>query len=135
MTLGHIRGLALLTYGLLIAVIAAWELLFAPAHTVPPVFWFGLKELPLLAALPGLWAGRLHTFEWSGMLIILYFVDGVMNMTTKRHESWTLHAPLSYATLETVLAVLFFTLALMYLRLGKRATAAQSRLPEQPPQS
>ena len=134
MTLGRIRGLALIAYGLLMAVIAAWELVFAPAHTVPPVFWFGLKELPLLAALPGLWAGRLHTFEWSGMLIILYFVDGVMNMTTKRHESWTLHAPLSYATIETVLAVLFFTLALIYLRLGKRASAEQDRLQRRPAQ-
>ncbi|HET9122866.1 MAG TPA: DUF2069 domain-containing protein [Acidiferrobacteraceae bacterium] len=127
---------ALLCYGLLMALIGAWELGFARATGgVPPLFWFTVKELPLLFAVPGLWAGRLHTFEWSGMLIILYFVDGVMNITTKRHQLWTLHAALPYATLETLLAVAFFALALSYLRAGKRAAASARGAAQSPPGS
>lgn len=58
----------------LIALALAWELSIAPATTAL-LAW---KAAPLLLPLPGILRGRRYTFQWAPMLVLAYFVEGVM---------------------------------------------------------
>ena len=69
-----------------------------------------LKLLPLLLPLRGILAGRIYTFQYCSMLIMLYFLEGVMR--------WWDVPPYSryFAATETTLSVLFFVSCLVYLK-------------------
>jgi len=92
----------------------AWELWLAPLR--PGGSWLVLKALPLLAPLFGVLRGRSRTFVWAGMVVLLYFIEGVM-------RAWAdpgLSARLALA--QTVLSVMFILAAAAFVRLP-RATA------------
>jgi len=59
----------------LIANALAWELFVAPGAG-PAVLAF--KALPLLMPLFGILRGRRYTYQWAPMLVLAYFVEGVM---------------------------------------------------------
>lgn len=118
-----LKPVALVSYLGLMLVIALWELVFVRSHEVSPWFWFALKELPLLAAVLGLVKGRVYTFNWASMLILLYFVNGVMVTVMHRREGFSWHSPLSFGASETVLSLVFFGAALCYMRACRPATA------------
>ena len=92
----------------LIALCLAWELWLAPLR--PGGSWLALKALPLIAITPGLWRGRIYTFQWSSMLILAYFAEGVVRGYSDRGGS----ALLAYA--ETALALAYFVCAIVYIR-------------------
>jgi uncharacterized membrane protein len=92
----------------LIALCVAWELWAAPLR--PGGSWMVLKALPLLAPLFGVLHGRRYTFRWAMMLIVLYFVEGVM----RAYADVGLSARL--ALLELILALTFCTAAAVFLR-------------------
>jgi len=117
-----IKSLALTAYFGLMLVIALWELVFVRSHSVPPLFWFVLKELPLMAAVLGLSKGHVYTFNWASMLILLYFVDGVMVTVMGRHDVFSVHSPLLFGSLETLLSLVFFGSALGYMRVMRTVT-------------
>ena len=54
----------------------AWELWLAPLR--PGGSWLVLKTLPLLAPLFGLLRGRIYTYQWSLLLVLAYFIEGVV---------------------------------------------------------
>ncbi len=92
----------------LILLCLAWELWLAPLR--PGGSWLALKTLPLLAPLFGVLRGNPYTYKWSSMLILVYFMEGVVRAYTDTGASRQL------ALLETALAVVYFVAAIMSAR-------------------
>jgi uncharacterized membrane protein len=98
---------------LLIALCLAWELVLAPLR--PGGSWLALKVLPLLVPLRGILKRDVYTMQWSSMLILLYFAEGIVRATSDRGLSATL------GWVEVALVVVFFTCIVSYLYPYKRA--------------
>lgn len=96
----------------LIFLCLAWELWLAPLRPGGSALVF--KVLPLLLPLPGILRGRRYTYQWSSMLILLYFTEGVVRAMSDKGLSATL------AGTEIALTVAFFFSAVFYARF-KRA--------------
>jgi uncharacterized membrane protein len=90
----------------------AWELWLAPLR--PGGTMLVLKVLPLLAALFGILRGKRYTYQWASLLILLYFMEGVVRAMSDKGFSATL------AAFEIVLSVVFFVSAIFYARLTGR---------------
>lgn len=86
----------------------AWELRLAPVH--PGGSWLVLKCVPLLAPLFGILHGRRYTYQWSSMLILIYFAEGIVRTYTDSGLGQLL------AVGEILLAVTFFSAAIGYVR-------------------
>jgi uncharacterized membrane protein len=54
----------------------AWELWLAPLR--PGGSLAALKALPLAIPLAGIFGGKRYTYQWSSMLILAYFTEGVV---------------------------------------------------------
>ncbi len=93
----------------LIFLCVAWELFLAPLE--PGGSWLVLKAAPLLAPLFGVLHGKRYTFQWSTLLIWLYFGEGVVRAASDTGLSARLGAA------EIALALAYFTAAVAYLRL------------------
>jgi uncharacterized membrane protein len=98
----------------LIALCVAWELLLAPLR--PGGSWLVLKVLPLLLPLRGILKRDVYTMQWSSMLILVYFTEGIVRATSDRVP---LSAALGWG--ETALTCLFFLCTILYLRPYKQA--------------
>lgn len=98
----------------------AWELRIAPIR--PGGSMLALKVLPLLLPLRGVLRGNLYTLQWAAMLILLYFMEGVV-------RAWSDPSPMSVlmAWCEIVLSFVFYVCALMYLSPAKQAARRQAR--------
>jgi uncharacterized membrane protein len=105
------RAAASISLVLLVALCLAWELWLAPLR--PGGSWLALKVLPLLAPLPGILKGRRYTYQWSSMLILGYFTEGVMRAWGDRGPSQML------AGAEIVLSLVFFGAAVACARLTR----------------
>ena len=92
----------------LIFLCLAWELWLAPLRTGGSSLAF--KALPLLLPLFGVLRGKRYTYQWSSMLILAYFTEGVVRSWSERGASQAL------AFAEIVLSVVFFTCAIFYAR-------------------
>ncbi len=111
-----IRVAHLLASASLIALIflcIAWELWLAPLREGGSALY--LKALPLLLPLFGVLRGRRYTFQWSSMLILAYFTEGVVRAWGERGIGQTL------AVAEIALSLVYFTAALAFARLGRMA--------------
>ncbi len=60
----------------LIVLCVLWEGWLAPLR--PGGSWMILKALPLLAPLLGILRGKRYTSQWTTMLALLYFTEGVL---------------------------------------------------------
>lgn len=103
----------------LIALCVAWELWLAPLR--PGGSWLVLKALPLLLPLRGVLKRDLYTMQWSSMLILLYFAEGIVRGMTDAMPSAAL------GWIETALSAVFFFCAIFYLRPFKRAARARAK--------
>jgi uncharacterized membrane protein len=56
----------------------AWELWLAPLR--PGGSWLALKVVPLLLACPGLWHGRIRTFQWMSLAVWLYVGESLVRI-------------------------------------------------------
>lgn len=97
----------------LILLCLVWELWLAPLR--PGGSFIALKALPLVLPLPGILRGRRYTFQWSSMLVLAYFAEGVVRCWSERGVSQTL------AFTEVALSVAFFVAAVAYARLNRAA--------------
>jgi uncharacterized membrane protein len=95
----------------LIFLCVAWELWLAPLK--PGGSWLVLKVLPLMAPLFGVLRGKRYTFQWSTLLIWLYFAEGVV----RAYSDTGMAAGLGL--LEVALSLAYFVSAVAFLR-GKR---------------
>ena len=98
---------------LLILLCVAWELALAPLR--PGGSWLVLKVIPLLLPLRGVLKRDLYTMQWSSMLILLYFAEGIVRGTSDQGLS----AMLGWA--EVALTCVFFACTILYLRPFKKA--------------
>jgi len=98
---------------LLFGLCLAWELWLAPLR--PGGTLMALKAMPLLLAVRGIAAGRRYTYQWSSMLILAYFAEGVMRAWSERGLSQAL------AGAEIALSLVFFAAAVGYARLTRAA--------------
>lgn len=97
----------------LIALCLVWELWLAPLR--PGGSYLVLKVIPLLFPLRGVLKGDLYTLQWSAMLILLYFMEGVV-------RAWSDPAPMSVlmACVEILFSTVFYLCAIFYLRPAKK---------------
>lgn len=91
----------------------AWELWLAPLR--PGGSLLALKAAPLALPLAGVLSGRRYTYQWSSMLILAYFAEGVMRGWSERGLAQAL------AGVEIALSLAFFGVALAYARLTRAA--------------
>lgn len=56
----------------------SWELWLAPLREGGS--WLALKALPLCLPLTGILKGRIYTYQYSSMLILIYFAESVMRL-------------------------------------------------------
>ena len=96
----------------LIFLCLAWELWLAPLR--PGGSWLALKALPLLAPLPGILRRKIYTCQWSSMLILAYFTEGVV----RGYSESGLSARLAHA--EIALSLLFFCSVIACVRVSAR---------------
>jgi uncharacterized membrane protein len=84
----------------LIFLCVAWELFVAPA----------LKAVPLMIPLFGVLHGKRYTFQWTTLLIWLYFAEGIV----RAYSDGGLSARLAMA--EIALAIAYFASAVAFVR-------------------
>lgn len=91
-----------------------WELWVAPLR--PGGSLLALKVMPLLLPLRGVLRGNLYTLQWAAMLILLYFMEGVV-------RAWSDPSAMSalMAWFEIALSFVFYLCAILYLRPAKQA--------------
>lgn len=87
----------------------AWELWLAPLR--PGGSLLAIKAAPLALPLAGIYAGRRYTYQWSSLLVLAYFAEGVVRAWSERGPSQML------AAAEVLLSVLFFAAVVSYARL------------------
>jgi uncharacterized membrane protein len=95
----------------LIVLCLAWELWLAPLR--PGGSLLALKALPLALPLVGVLSGKRYTYQWSSMLILAYFAEGVTRAWSESGLSATL------ALAEVLLSLAFFAAAVGYARLTR----------------
>ncbi|HYD57357.1 MAG TPA: DUF2069 domain-containing protein [Burkholderiales bacterium] len=103
-----LRRAASATLVALIVLCVAWELWLAPLR--PGGSLLALKALPLAFPLPGVFQGRRYTYQWSSMLVLGYFAEGVTRAWSERGASQAL------ALAETALSLAFFAAAVAFAR-------------------
>jgi uncharacterized membrane protein len=105
---------AIVSLVVLIGWLVAWEMLVSPLHIGGSLL--ALKAVPLLLPLRGVIKRDLYTLQWSSMLILLYFIEGVVRgysdeSALSRQMAWG----------EIALVCIYFACALLYLRPYKKA--------------
>jgi uncharacterized membrane protein len=98
---------------ILFAWLLVWEIVVAPLH--PGGSLLALKALPLLLPLRGVLKRDLYTLQWSSMVILIYFIEGIVRAWSDRTEISRL-----MALGEALLVVSYFLFALLYLRPYKK---------------
>lgn len=97
----------------LIVLCVLWETVLAPVR--PGGTLLALKALPLLLPLRGVLRGNLYTYQWASMLMLLYFMEGIVRATSDPGVS------ANVAWIEVLLSTVFFWCAVLYVRPAKRA--------------
>jgi uncharacterized membrane protein len=111
-----LRALRLAASGSLLGLLVLcllWELWLAPLR--PGGSLLALKAAPLALPIAGILNGRRYTYQWSLMLILAYFAEGVVRAWSERGASQAL------AGAEIVLSLVFFASAVAYARLTRAA--------------
>lgn len=103
----------------LIVLCIAWEMVLAPIR--PNGSWLVLKVVPLLIPLRGILKRDLYTMQWSSMLILLYFAEGIVRGMSDVGLSATL------GWIEVALVLAFFICVIAYLRPYKKAAKALTK--------
>ncbi len=78
------RRTALLAFWLLLALQPTWQLLLSPAQVLPPVLVTALLTVPLLLPAIGLVLRRPSALFWGGVIGLLHFCHGIMELWTDR---------------------------------------------------
>lgn len=95
----------------LIALCVAWELWLAPLR--PGGSWLVMKAVPLLAPLFGVLHARVHTYQWAAMLVLFYFIEGVV----RSYADTATSALLAHA--EVALSLAFIGAVLVFVRASR----------------
>lgn len=99
---------------LLIVWCILWEMWIAPLK--PGGSWMVLKAAPLLIPLAGVIKRDVYTLQWTSMMILLYFSEGVVRGWS---DTGTMSAWLGWG--EALIVIVYFVCAIMYVRPYKKA--------------
>jgi len=113
------RALYLLSVGSYIALITLsvlWEGWLAPAAGTSPELWLIIKSVPLLLPLFGLLHGKPYTYAWASLLVLLYFIEGVVLTYTYHSQPLSFHDTFTCAATETALSTVFILSAPFFAR-------------------
>lgn len=113
----HLQITAAASLTALIFLCLAWELWLAPLR--PGGSFLALKALPLLAPLFGILRGKIYTYQWSSLLILAWFTEGVVRAWSDSGLSQHL------AQIEIALSVIFYLSAIFYVRQSRRVRQHQ----------
>lgn len=91
----------------LIALGILWEAVLAPIK--PGGSWAVIKVMPMLFAVKGIWQGRNYTMQWASMLVMLYFIEGVVRLNDAGLSAYL-------AGLEIILSLIAYIALLAYLK-------------------
>lgn len=108
-----LRHVASISLFLLLVLCVAWEAWLAPIR--PGGSWLILKALPLAFPLRNIVRGRIYTYQWASMLVLLYIAEGATRAMTD-----TSQASVMLAWGEIVLGTIFFLSAIFYVRPAKQ---------------
>jgi uncharacterized membrane protein len=100
---------------LLALLCVSWEAFLAPLR--PGGSALMLKAVPLLAPLFGLLHERIRAFQWTSLLVLAYFCEGVVRAWSDTGRAQQL------AVIEIVLAVILFASCLAYVQARRRTSA------------
>ncbi|HTJ91829.1 MAG TPA: DUF2069 domain-containing protein [Pararobbsia sp.] len=104
----------------------AWEAWLAPIR--PGGSLLVLKIVPLLLPLYGVAKRNLYTLQWSTMLVLAYFAEGVVRGMTDPDPI----APLAWS--EAALSTIYFVCTVAYLvpfkRAAKQRASDEARAPK-----
>ncbi len=103
-----------------------WEIWLAPLKPGGSLLF--LKALPLAFAIRGVSRSSLYTLQWTSMLILLYFMEGVVRVASDPPGP-----SIMMAWVEILLSTIFFVAALAYLRPAKQAAKAIRKSSNVPP--
>ena len=95
----------------LIFLLCSWELFLAPLKNQSS--WLVLKIIPLLISLMGILKGKIYTYKWSGMLILIYFIEGVVRSYSDQGLSSKI------ALFEVFLSIVFFLCVAFYVKANR----------------
>lgn len=95
----------------LIFLLCCWELFLAPFKNHSS--WLVLKIVPLLISLMGILKGRVYTYKWTSMLILIYFIEGAV----RSYADGGLSS--SIAMIEVFLTLIFFLCATFYVKVSR----------------
>ena len=107
------RRVAFASLVALLVLCVAWELWLAPLR--PGGSLLALKAAPLALPLAGIYTGRRYTYQWSSLLVLAYFAEGVVRAWSESGASSAL------ALTEIALSVICFFSLVSYARLTRAA--------------
>lgn len=107
------RLTTLLGYFGLFSLTLLWVTVLSPSPRIPTSLMLILFVGPLLFPLRGLLHGKTYTHTWTAMLVLLYFIHGVV-------ESWANPAERWLALTEIGFSLLLFSGCFFYVRLVRR---------------
>jgi len=87
-----------------------WESSLSPIR--PGGSLLMLKALPLLLPLFGILRGKIYTYQWAQLLVLIYFCEGVVRAWSESGTSRRL------AAAEIVLSMIFVVVASWYARVA-----------------
>jgi len=99
---------------LLILLSLSWELWIAPLREGGS--WLALKALPLCLPLTGILKKRIYTYQYSSMLILIYFAEACMRLAD------TAVASRICATVSVLLCITFFLGCLAFIKQQKHTS-------------
>jgi uncharacterized membrane protein len=89
-----------------------WESILAPVK--PGGSLLMLKALPLLLPLFGILRGRIYTYQWTSLMVLAYFCEGVVRAWSERGAGRAL------ALTEIALSIILFASAIFYVWTSRR---------------
>lgn len=104
--------LAKLAWLSLIVLTLIWDGYFSPLNTGR--WLLVIKLLPLCLPLRGILQGKRYTYQYSSMLILAYFCEGIMRLFDIHVTSRL------FAATEIMLCLIFFATCLYYIKHSKQ---------------
>ncbi|MES2128031.1 MAG: DUF2069 domain-containing protein [Pseudomonadota bacterium] len=104
----------------LIVWLVMWEMVVAPLH--PGGSLLALKALPLLIPLRGVIKRDIYTLQWSSMVILLYFTEGVVRGYS---DKVAISGIMAWG--EALLVVAYFICSVLFLRPYKKAAKKMAK--------
>lgn len=107
------RVVALLGYFGLWLLLPLWYGWIHPPQLVSLPMVLGILMFPLIFPLKGLVTGNRYTYTWGSLVALIYFAHGVL-------EAYTEQQLRGIAAVEIFLSMMFFSGAVMYVKLLHR---------------